>query len=40
MSYSVAEPFQELFLVAFDHHWLAADPEQGNDGLMSFKLSV
>src|ERR1043165_6363646 len=38
--YSGAEPFQELFLVSFDHHWIAADPEQRDDGLLFLKLSI
>src|SRR5437899_3848059 len=39
-AYSVAEPFQELFLVAFGHHWIAADPEQRNHCLVFLKLSI
>src|SRR6185437_11747047 len=38
--YSVAEPFQELLLVSFDHHWIAADPEQRNHRLVFVKLSI
>src|SRR5579864_9191610 len=38
--YSVAEPFQELFLVSFDHHWIAADPGQRDDRLAFLKLSI